>query len=151
MYRGPGPGGSKASIFATPQAELLRRHYGAQDVEVDQCMFGHPNRKPTQLLTSAVTTEGLKRMCTHGNTHDKFGGRVAGGGWTSSQTAAYPPEFCRALAVALLAQRLRDLEEGYESRPGLLAKLHVNANGKVKTTVAPEEDLHLDPGAGELS
>ena len=55
--------------------------------------------------------------CTHGG-HSPLKGRRADGSWRTSATAAYAPEFCRAMARALLLSELEiDLATGPRTGP----------------------------------
>jgi len=58
------------SVFHLPMADLLRK-FGARDICLDQCQFGSPVRKPTQMLVrpSLDFFRHLQQRCNHVTSH----------------------------------------------------------------------------------
>ena len=68
------------SAFHPPVADLLRK-FGARDVYLDQCQFGGPARRPTQMLVGPAPTffQHLQQHCAHFVGHRPLIGPCSGG------------------------------------------------------------------------
>ena len=89
------------SLFCSPLASLLRG-FGAKDIYFDQCQYGAPARKPTQLLVGPHidTFAGLQYLCNHSMGHMPHIGRSSHGSFLTTSLSKYPPPLCRALSIS---------------------------------------------------
>ena len=66
-------------------------------IEVAQCMFGAPSKKPTGLLVPSDARR-LACRCTHSHRHELLLGLDWRGHFKTTPAARYPPALCTALA-----------------------------------------------------
>ena len=99
----PWPWGEKGedapSMFDLDQFLLLKRR-GAKLVVFDQCMYGAPSPKPTQILYHFARFEGLAARCHHpsGSHASTVGVKTKGGDFATKALSAYPPLLNKAIA-----------------------------------------------------
>ena len=88
-----------ASLFSTAPVIQLLTFITGQFWKFDQCTFGAPTRKPTQILTcDSHTPSDFKRRCFHSSPHRVAKGLDSAGRFLTAPLAAYPAALCRALA-----------------------------------------------------
>ena len=103
-------------------------------ITIDQCCFGAPSRKPTNLLgvrclalRSRVAQHPTRGMCRHIGGHPPLEGRYSDGSWRTSAAKTYPPPLCRLIAEALfleVSQRFPWLAWGRGELDPSLAHFH---------------------------
>jgi len=103
------------SVFATPQMRAFATAHGAQHITLDQCMYGAPTRKRTDVMAVLEGIEGLATKCTHRRHARPCGGVRPDGGFFSTGTEVYPSHLCRALAQLVVDSFL---EHGLGRSPG---------------------------------
>ena len=89
------------SVFHSPMADLLRK-FGARDICLDQCQFGLPARKSTQMLVgpSLDFFRHLQQRCNHVTSHQPTLGAYHDGTFRTSQFNHFPVDFCKALSLS---------------------------------------------------
>ena len=94
------------SIWKLPEIQWLLRH-GARLVQIDQCRFGAPSKKPTTLLTchaAALWSRHPRSLCCsctapHATT---LGGGKADGIFKTAAAKTYPPPLCELIADTII-------------------------------------------------
>ena len=97
------PGAPYPSIFATSEAEEVRRKTSAEDVVFHQCRFGLEFVKPTQVMSNVPAMKKLALLCDHPRgAHQEMKGQLPDGTYVTAAQSRYPSELCEALARAYL-------------------------------------------------
>ena len=95
-------------IWATPKMLELSRHSRSLFVDLDQCFFGAPSKKPTRLLVShQVFQLCLARSCPGNHKHVVLKGKVFSQQfgrvvYRTKLAQVYPKAMCSAMASAIL-------------------------------------------------
>ncbi|CAE7840606.1 unnamed protein product [Symbiodinium sp. CCMP2592] len=94
-------------IWQVPQVQQLKVRLHLYNVDLDQCEYGSPHRKPTRLLVSHAALLALARPCSGGHVHEPLRGvtRSETGKKIFKTKAAqvYPSALCTAWAIAVAA------------------------------------------------
>ena len=101
------------SLFDTDLFKDMVEAIDAQVVEVDQCAYGGPSRKPTHLWGNGAGLPGLRRGCPGVGPHHQHKaafGQTESGEFRTAALAAYPPQLCRAIAHYFL-KAFRDMRD----------------------------------------
>ncbi|CAE7307619.1 unnamed protein product [Symbiodinium sp. CCMP2592] len=92
-------------IWQVPQVQQLKVRLHLYNVDLDQCEYGSPHRKPTRLLVSHAALLVLARTCSGGHVHEPLRGvlrSVTGKKIFKTKAAqVYPPALCSAWAIAV--------------------------------------------------
>ena len=101
------------SYLHSTATDFFRNRCGAIRVDLDQCNFGAPTRKPTTLLWacqdrfSKEAARRLKGQCRHGGRHPALEGFEVGGGYRTTRAARYPRELAAAIGGVLVDHAVR--------------------------------------------
>ena len=90
-----------ASLFITDPVKLLLNFSKGIIYSFDQCAFGAPSKKPTQILMSSGNETTFSRRCCHRFKHRPLIGLDSAGRFRTTAASQYPPALCHALALAL--------------------------------------------------
>ena len=86
-------------LWETPYWVSVREEISPFVIELDYCMFGGKRRKHTAIATNCSSLVSLNRLCDQ--QHDHAPWTYEAGKFATSEEASYPPEFCKAMAVAV--------------------------------------------------
>ena len=97
------------SIFASRECDEMLLYTNSQRRYIDQCMFGAPSRKPTEIiipdnLDPEHDTIIHDVICRHPEGHKPLLGKNASGHFNTLKSARYPPRLSHALARLLVAR-----------------------------------------------
>ena len=86
-------------LWETPYWVSVKEEISPFVIELDYCMFGGKRRKHTAIATNCSSLVSLNRRCDQ--QHDHAPWTYEAGKFATSEEACYPPEFCKAMAVAV--------------------------------------------------
>ena len=99
-------------IWATDAYNSFEERCGAHQTHLDQCALGCICQKPTTLSSNIVGFPLEVPKCPGDHVHGRATGKTRDGKFRSRRLAAYPSEFCRWMAVRIIASFARMLRSG---------------------------------------
>jgi len=130
----PKDGGRAASFWATDFFLNRKKQHQLVTVDLCQCAFGCPHRKPTTIVGNFGGIKDLSRPCC-GRDHTPLLGKDDHGEFLTKATQAYPADLCSCLSQ-VTAERLDYLGHGSKEEWPLDSKLEDASMGE-KLPVPP--------------